>query len=162
MELKMKTGNIILGIVGIVGGLIILWLASIQNMPFLVRGMPGPGFLPMICGFAISLCSAWLMLESYLKARKNMNDKDLEKNLINKEELINFTVLIGTAWLVIYFTNWLGLLLSIGLAVIGLVRFYGKEKWLKSILIGAGTAGVMYLVFGMFLGVPLPRGIFGF
>ena len=162
MKLKMKTGNTILGITGIIGGLVIVYLSNMQNMPFLVRGMPGPGFFPIVCGIAISLCGAWLILDNYLKIRRKQDEKELEKNLLNKEELINFAVLIGTAYAVIFLTDWLGLLPSILLAVIGLVRFYGKEKWRTAITVGVGTTGAMYLIFVMFLGVPLPQGIFGF
>jgi hypothetical protein len=59
-------------------------------------------------------------------------------------------------------TQFIGLLISIGLSVVGLVKWMARESWKKSFLVGLGTMIVLYLTFKMFLGVSLPDSIIGF
>ena len=166
MKLTMKRANTILGIVGILGGIIIIILAYIQELPFLRKGLPGAGFFPILCGIAIIFCSLLLLYENYSKLKKakaaGIEDKYLESNIINNVEIRNFSYIVGSSILVIIMTQFIGLLISIGLSVVGLVKWMARESWQKSFLIGLGTTIVLYLTFKMFLGVSLPDSVIGF
>lgn len=163
MKLKMGKANYVLGILGILGGALIIWLAFVQKLAFTKKGFPGPGFFPIMCGIAIVLCSILLMLENRSQAKKEASaaaeKKELEKNIINHTELKNFAVTIGVSWAVVLATRFIGLLPAISIAVIVLLRVLGKEKYKLSVLVGAGTYVALFLIFDMFLHVPLPLGM---
>ena len=166
MKLGEKTGNVILGIAGVVGGLVIIGLSFAQDMAFIARSMPGPGFFPIICGGMISLMSAWLLLEVHMQSRKQKAEgeqtKQSTKNLINVTEIKSFLWIIGLSWFVVLLAPTLGMLICIMAVVFALVKFLGREGWIKSLLVALGTTVAMYLIFGVFLNVPMPIGILGF
>lgn len=162
MRLSLKKANNILGTIGVIGGIIIIALAYVQNLAFIKKGLPGPGFFPILCGIAIIFCSLLLFTENYFKVKKNPDDSELKSNIINMTEIRNFSFIIGASVFVMIVTQFIGLLLSIGLSVIGLVKWMAKESWIKSILVGIGTTIVLYLIFQSFLGVSLPKSLIGF
>lgn len=51
---------------------------------------------------------------------------------------------------------------SLGLCVIAYLKIQGKDSWLKSIIIGVCMVVFLYLVFVLFLHVPVPKGPLGF
>lgn len=166
MKLSLKQGNNILGGIGVLMGIVIVILAFVQGLPFTKNEMPGSGFFPIVCGIGIAGCGALIILENQLKIKKakenSIDENDLEKNIIDVAELKNFVYIIGTSILVLILTPLIGILVSIGCVVTVLVKILGDESLIKSIIIGAGTTLVLFLIFKAFLGVPLPSSIIGF
>jgi hypothetical protein len=165
MKLTLKKGNNILGMTGILGGIIIVALAFVQELPFMKRELPGAGFFPILCGVAIAGCGLLILLENKYKSKKaeeeGVEDKELETDLINKVELRNFAYTIGISIFVLIMTPFIGMLVSIGISVVALIKILGKESIGKSLLIGAVTTLILYLIFRVFLGVPLPSSYIG-
>ena len=64
MKIKAKTGDLALGIFSILGGIIILILTKVQGLQLIKSGQMGPGFFPTICGIAIAICGAMVLLEA--------------------------------------------------------------------------------------------------
>lgn len=163
MRLRMKTANYIAGAAGITTGLAIVALAFVQKLDFVKKGLPGPGFFPILCGVLIAVCSAFLIGGNYLRLKKAQEkavlDGALEKDLYSSKEVKNLIVVIGLSALVIFVTRWAGLLPATAVAVAAMVRLLGEEGWIRSIAIGIGTFAVLYLIFGLFLEVPLPWGL---
>jgi hypothetical protein len=166
MKVSLRKANNFLAAFGILGGIIIVALAFAQNLPFLRKGLPGPGFFPILCGIAIAGCGLLLLAENRSKIKKakaaGIEDKELESNIINNAELRNFAYIIGASIFVLIMTQFIGMVVSIGVVVIGLIKTLGKESWKNSIMIGVGTTVVLYLIFISFLGVSLPDSFIGF
>lgn len=166
MKVSLKKANKFLGLFGILGGAIIVTLAFVQKLPFVKKGLPGAGFFPILCGIAIAGCGLLLLAENQSRINKakstGVEDKELESNIINKVELRNFVHIIGASIFVLIMSKYIGMVISIGLTVIGLIKLLGKENWKNSLLIGIGTTVVLYLIFISFLGVSLPDSIIGF
>lgn len=165
MKLSLRQGNNILGVIGVLLGIVIVILGFVQKLPFTKNGMPGPGFFPIICGIAIAVFGALLIVETKLKAKKALEneekDSDLEENIINKTELKNFVWSIGSAIMVVILSPIIGMITSIGIAVAVMIKVLGEDSLIKAIVIGAGTALVLFLIFKVFLGVPLPNSYIG-
>jgi len=165
MKLTFKQGNNILGTIGIIGGIVIVALAFVQELPFMKNELPGSGFFPILCGIAISIFGVLIIVENTYKSRKaaeeSPEDSQFEKNIINMTELRTFAYTIGISILVLVMTPIIGIIISIGIAVTALVKILAKENMKKSLIIGIGTTIVLYLIFSEFLGVPLPRSIIG-
>lgn len=165
MKLSYRRGTNILGIVSALGGLVIIALAIIQQLPFLRKELPGSGFFPILCGIAITILGGLIIIENEyraMRAKENVSvNKEMESNLIDMVELRNFAYTIGVSVLVIIMTPFIGLVVSIGIAVAILIRFLGRESIIKSVLIGFIVAMILFLIFEVLLGVPLPTSIIG-
>lgn len=73
MKIKAKTGDLALGIFSILGGIIILILTKVQGLQLIKGGQMGPGFFPTICGIAIAICGAMVLLEAARRDRPRQN-----------------------------------------------------------------------------------------
>ena len=160
MKIKAKTGDLALGIFSILGGIIILILTKVQGLQLIKGGQMGPGFFPTICGIAIAICGAMVLLEAarrIARAKTAQAEKEeLETNILN---LLLF-MLLGTG--VLLLSDYLGLLTCLGLSVIAYLKIWGREKWIKSIVIGVCMLAFLYGVFVLFMHVPVPKGPLGF
>ena len=148
MKIKAKTGDLALGIFSILGGIIILILTKVQGLQLIKSGQMGPGFFPTICGIAIAICGAMVLLEAarrIARAKTAQAEKEeLETNILNLTELKNLLLfmLLGTG--VLLLSDYLGLLTCLGLSVIAYLKIWGREKWIKSIVIGVCMVAFLY------------------
>ena len=159
MKIKAKTGDLALGIFSILGGIIILILTKVQGLQLIKGGQMGPGFFPAICGAMVLLEAA----RRIARAKTAQAEKEeLETNILNLTELKNLLLfmLLGTG--VLLLSDYLGLLTCLGLSVIAYLKIWGREKWIKSIVIGVCMVAFLYGVFVLFLHVPVPKGPLGF
>ncbi len=165
MKLTLKRGNNILGMTGIVGGMIIIALALYQELPFMKKELPGSGFFPILCGIAIAGCGLLILIENKYKAKKaleeGVEDSELDEDLVNKIEIRNFVYTIGISIFVVMATPFIGILLSIGISIVAMIKILGRESITKAIIIGAVTTFILFLIFSVFLGVPLPSSYIG-
>lgn len=164
MKLKMKYGNLLLGIVAVVAGIMIYVLGKMQKLEFIKNNMPGPGMFPTLCAVAIVVCGLALILEFFLKSGKKAGEKDpeLEENVLNPHELRNLLILMIMGGLVLVLTEYLGLLTCLCLSIVAYIKIQGKDPWWRAIAIAIGTTVFLYFVFVMFLRVPVPKGPMGF
>ena len=96
MKIKAKTGDLALGIFSILGGIIILILTKVQGLQLIKGGQMGPGFFPTICGIAIAICGAMVLLEAarrIARAKTAQAEKEeLETNILN----LTFATILST------------------------------------------------------------------
>ena len=123
--------------------------------------MPGPGFAVLVAGAVLGLFSILLITGTLLKRKQGVPAVETE-GVKNGRGWIK-VVLVLCAVLV-----FLVLLPKIGffLATFGLMTFMYRmlgqaSLWLQSI-VGFITAALAYLVFSVWLQIPLPVGILGF
>ncbi len=168
----MKSANRVLGICAmLLGAAIYLAGKGSPKMVFMDRSLPGPAFLPFLTAIGIALCGAALLIGSVLPASKTAGaeqkpvPEEYGKSdtiwIFKKEELKNFLIVIITSILIIIGAKFLGLLVCLGIGVTAMAKLLGTPGWRTVILLGIASTVVFYLVFDLFLNVPLPRGIFG-
>lgn len=166
MRLKTKKANLIMAIVAIAIGLAIVILTRVQGLTLVKSAKMGPGFFPMVCGVAIIVCGVLMLLElnSHMhKAKTNeAMAEELEKGVFDPNELRNMGVFALLGIGVLLLANYLGLLTCLGLCVIAYLKIQGKDPWLKAIITGVCMVVFLYLVFVLFLHVPVPKGPLGF
>lgn len=80
MKIKAKTGDLALGIFSILGGIIILILTKVQGLQLIKGGQMGPGFFPTICGIAIAICGALVLLEAARRIARAKTARRRRKN----------------------------------------------------------------------------------
>lgn len=166
MKLKAKTANLIMAVAAIVLGAAILILTKVQGLELVKSAKMGPGFFLMVCGIAIIVCGILMLLELNTQNRRAKTDEaetaEMEKGVLDQRELRNLLVFAVLGIGVLLISKYIGLLTSLGLCVIAYLKIQGKDSWLKSIIIGVCMVVFLYLVFVLFLHVPVPKGPLGF
>ncbi len=166
MKLSSKHGNLALGGASIAVGIVILILTRMQGLKFLKNEMPGAGMLPILCAIAVSVCGGLLILEilgaEQRARREGAGNPELEENILNVNELRNLLIFMVLGVLILVLADYIGLLTCLCLSVVAYIKIEGKDPWWKALAIGVGVTIFLYLVFAVFLRVPLPKGPFGF
>lgn len=159
LKVTAKTGNLALSIVAMLGGCVILILTKFQSLSLFSKGLPGARFFPVLCGAAITLCGIGILINTLRRIR--VQDPELEKNLIDENELTNFLFVTGLSVFTLIAYRWIGLLVCLFVVVLVVCRFLSKETWKKSLLVAAGTLIAFYLCFVVGLNIPMPNSLIG-
>lgn len=114
---------------------------------FWENGGPGGGFLAVVVGL---LCAFLCVLE-LIKGEKSSGVP------VNRKHFIPFLACIIMLGLI----KVIGMTLSFGLFMIVWLMLLEKFTFMKAAIAGLSTAGMVYLLFKVFLHVPLPAGYFG-
>jgi hypothetical protein len=116
---------------------------------------PGPGFIFFLAGVALTVLSAIdLLVTVFLKAKKDESLKQLWSG-VRWQKIVN--VPLGLcAWA--FFLDWLGFNICTLLLMIFLFRIVEKLKWWITISSSCLIIATSYLVFMLWLDIPLPRG----
>ena len=117
---------------------------------------PGPGFLPFIAGGLLGL----LAMISFIQTLK---EKASQENsfLSFGENLIKVGFLTGSLIVYVFLLNILGFLIGTFLLLLFLFRIVEPLRWRTVFLASLITLGAVYLLFDVFLGAQLPKGILG-
>jgi putative tricarboxylic transport membrane protein len=116
---------------------------------------PGPGFMPIIVGAALSSLSIILVALTLIAGPSQ------ERVTFWQEKTSWRKVLSGLLSLILYllFLNPMGYLITTSLFLIYLLRFVGKRRWSSSVLVGLLACVASYFVFKVVLEVRLPAGM---
>ena len=113
---------------------------------------PGPGFFPVLLGIAIGLMSLALFIRSLARTRPLTSWPDRQGFIAVGAifmGILLFTLLLEVS----------GYLLNTFLLFVMLLRPVGKQSWPLTMLISFAAVLISYLLFDVWLKVPLPRGI---
>lgn len=144
-----------------VGALLLLGFAGIviyqaAKLPYKAEYGPGPGFIPTWLGIILALCSVALFVGAIKPAPA---DKPV---LSDRSGLVRLLIVGMATALLALLTPYVGMLVAIGLfmgAVVWLMS--SRRSWATIIGLAVLTPVGVWLLFGRWLGVPLPKGIFG-
>lgn len=145
-------------------GITALWIVLGLALCFYARelGLTGPsgpdsGFFPMIAGVLLTVSGVGILVSpgqrDAIGAEPLFRDGDSARR-------VGFVV--GAVLLMIALIPWLGFLLTGALVTPFLLRAIETRSWTFCVAVGALGAGAIVLLFSQVLGVPLPRGPFGF
>lgn len=166
MLLKGKKANLITGILSILIGATILFLTKIQGLEMVKSNRMGPGFFPTVCGIGIVLCGVLMLLELSKSIKAAATDdeaaQEMEKEVLDIRELKNLGLFGVLGIGVLLLSEYLGMLICLGLCVLIYLKVQGKESWKKAIIISLCMMAFLYVIFVMFLHVPVPKGPLGF
>jgi putative tricarboxylic transport membrane protein len=151
MRLKAAPGEIILSLAFV--GVGIFWIVTALRLQMWDGFAPSSGFLPLIYGILlVGLSLAALFLETH------GSDAENEKaDTIRRPVLVIAVLAAGVAGL-----ESAGFAVSIFLTMFFLFKVVEKLPLLPSLLVAGGSALALTLIFRTWLGVPLPKGPWGF
>lgn len=130
---------IIVGIISVFTGL--------TKHKFWIEKVPGGGFMPVVIGTLLIILSSLIVLKKDQKAKVKLS----------KKELIPIIAMV----ILLILTKVIGLLPSLLIIVLGMLRFVENYSWKNSIIISVVLMSIIYAVFSLWLKVPFPRGIIG-
>jgi putative tricarboxylic transport membrane protein len=138
---------LLISIVGIVGSL---------DLPLSAEGgVPGPGLLPLF----LSITLAVLSLIYFIQLVKNSGGKS--KPFVNREIFKKQNWLLLFVIIAALLVEVLGMFVTLGLFTLVVLYRIENIPWKRSVILGIATAVVMYVSFEQWLGLVLPKGIFG-
>ncbi|MDA8125601.1 MAG: tripartite tricarboxylate transporter TctB family protein [Deltaproteobacteria bacterium] len=120
-------------------------------------GQPGPGFLSFSAGVAMGLLSLVFLIGTFLKRRGSGEPSGEAKTGSRRATVITLCLSLFAYAIAVH---WLGFVLATLLFVVFLFRIVETEPWWRSLTKGALVTAGNYLVFVLWLGIPLPKGIF--
>ncbi|WP_134701112.1 tripartite tricarboxylate transporter TctB family protein [Ammoniphilus sp. YIM 78166] len=106
---------------------------------------PGGGFLPAVMGVLLILASLILLMKKEAKVayqRKNFAP-------------------VFAVFIVLLFIKYLGMMIACGLFIVAWLKYLEQYSLGRASAIGIGTTVAIYLVFKVWLNVPLPTGVLG-
>jgi len=150
----MATADRVLGLLVMILGTFIL--VQSLKLQYYLDGIPGPGFTPFWVGVVLIVLAVLIIISSFFGQAKT------EKSPFIKQDLLKMFGAIGGSLLVVVITEYIGMLLSLGLLAGFFTWFYGLRKRRTVILTAVLTPIILYLVFSLGLGVTFPTGRLGF
>jgi putative tricarboxylic transport membrane protein len=116
-------------------------------------GKPGAGLYPFTIGLLIFPLSLSLFISSLRSKGKG--------SVLSRGEVVTFISFIGTCAFWILAMPYLGYPAVTLLATFFLSKIMKLEGWLKPLLLSAGTALFIFILFDYWLYIDLPRGFLG-
>ena len=136
---------LILGIAVCIGG----WDLGIGQ-----AGEPGSGFLPFSAGLLLAGLSIALFSGSIRADEKGGFPFRLGQSIRKGRQSIMTLLSLG---LYAFLMNFIGFLLSTFLFMLFIMRFVGRQGWMKSLITAILVSATSYFLFAVFLDIQLPE-----
>ncbi|MFZ2652291.1 MAG: tripartite tricarboxylate transporter TctB family protein [Burkholderiaceae bacterium] len=117
---------------------------------------PGPAFLPFWLGGVMAVL-ACLLLGGALRSRDPG-----QAWLPGTEGLKRLGLVLGATIALVALLKVVGMVLGTALFLIVLIRFLDRTPWPLTLAVAAAVAGVNFLIFTVWLRVPMPVSLLGF
>jgi uncharacterized membrane protein len=139
----------------------ILFVIGAWQQGLVKKGVPGPGFLPFICGIVL-IGLALMVLIPALGSGKKEDEGGAAQEKFFPEKGSRQRLIYALTALVAYgiCLPYLGFLLTTFVFMLFMFRLMEPQKWFRVFLLSLATALLAYLLFAA-LEVQLPQGFFG-
>jgi len=151
----MRNAELIAGVVVLAFGAVLL--AGSLQFPFLLEGVPGPGFLPLLISLAIAGCGVVLLTGAIRGTIKTENPRWAPASGWRRVGYMLAAMTIAFLLL-----EELGFLVVTTLFMAAMIYALGERSWRTLTMIPVFSAIALYAVFAVWLRVPLPKGIITF
>lgn len=129
------------------------------------RGRIGPGFMPFATGLLLALFGAMVgggtLLRREAEADGNAGEAEAPEDSEEGGSRYTVGVVFGLTLVAVLLIPVLGFLVSFGLLVFAVITFVEREGPILGLGLGTGAAVLTWVVFVLFLQIPLPGGVFG-
>jgi putative tricarboxylic transport membrane protein len=159
VDMRALRADLILGIIVVVAAAIYLVMDS-QLRSARIGDPLGPKAFPALVGGGLILSAILLFIETW-KKRRALEDTRVKPRTAEEKHV--FLLLVGMViWTGVYyfFFERLGYLIATPLFIIGLLSYFNRRRYVTNLSVAIGFTAVVYLLFSILLGVPLPTGPF--
>jgi len=152
----MRRADQVTGLIVLIGSIALM--RESKQLPESATFGPGPDFLP----FWLGALMAGLALLLFLSAWWRPVTSGVSPVFPGLKALVPIGATLAGLGVYILFLERIGFLLGTGLLTAFLLGVVEREPWSVSLLVAAGNAIALRLIFRTLLGVSLPTGPFGF
>jgi hypothetical protein len=132
-------------------------LAGALQFPFLLDGVPGPGFLPLLTAVATVACGL-VLLTSSVRGTIRMD----KPNWAPRSGWVRVVSMLAAMTVSYLLLEELGFLIVTTLFMAAMIFALGERSWRMLATIPVLAAIALYAVFAVWLRVPLPKGLITF
>ena len=154
----MNRGEAISGGVFIAIGLAVA--SQAMKMSYLIDSVPGPGFLPTWIAAGLIFCGAVIVFKAFRRTEPVLvvvdEDAPAWPDKAGKRRVALVLACLAVALVLL---NTLGFFITVTLFVGTVIFGLGVRSWPMLLGVPILAAGILYLVFAIWLSVPLPDGI---
>ncbi len=151
----MRRTEIVVAAVFLLLGVHVLQQAS--TLAYSEKYGPGAGFLPFWLGVAWIVLALIHISNILLQPRLYSGPHPFPSRQAAIRVVVSFAILLVTVWVM----GQLGLLVALGVMVLAFLGGIERKRWWTAAVAAVGISLVVYLLFGVVLGVPFPQGPFG-
>lgn len=151
--------SLVLAIVGVA------YLAYAARYPLDTLANPGPGLFPLGVGLLVVTLATWqvcLATRALKRVRRGEGPRGGGEpgEGVSEEAASEWKPALMVAILVVYLVGvrWVGFFASTGAIVLACSKLMGAPGWARPIILALGVLLGCYLLFEVWLKVPLPRG----
>ncbi len=142
-----KSINITVFILVIIG---LYFFISASNFPRMSEDVPGPGFFPkLLSGLLLIFCA--ILFYNNFKEEPNKKDEHSQKNLKSY-------ISMGITLIYILALDYFGFIICTIPFIATLIYLFNYKKLLHIAIISIAITCIIYYLFSVLLGVPLPTG----
>ncbi len=134
----------------------ILFAVSAWQQGLIHRGVPGPGFLPFLCGIALILLSATVFIRAFAATRAAEAAPERFFPEAGSLKRVGYTVAALLAYAICL--PYLGFVLTTFAFSLFTFRLGERQTWIRIIALSLAIALLAYLLFAA-LDVQLPQGL---
>jgi putative tricarboxylic transport membrane protein len=127
--------------------------AAWLTLPYGDEFGPGPGFLPLWLGIALTVCSIPVIITDLRS--KHRSERLFQPETVKCLKVLILVVAVFLALPILGFSAGLALITAAGM------RILGRRSWVSCVATVIGTAVCIHYLFGQWLSIPLPRGMIG-
>lgn len=136
----------------------LLVIEESAKMALFVEFAPGYGFLPFWLGVLMAVLSVLLFVDA--RRRSDLNDSP--QPFPKKAAFISIIIALAAVGFYAMFLEVLGYIITTLVAVYLLLGVMEKEGWRRTLIISIAITAGLYILFQVWLGVGLPKNMFGF
>lgn len=133
-------------------------LAGALGFPFILEGIPGPGFLPLLIAFGI-VGTGLALIVNAIRGRVPVAEGVIWPPLSGWARV---GLMLGALAIAFYLLDVLGFLVATTLFMAVMVFCLGERSWRMLATVPILSAIGLYAVFAVWLRVPLPKGVLTF
>jgi putative tricarboxylic transport membrane protein len=145
------------------GGLLILTIGVVlliaaYQLPYMVEHVPGPGFVPLWLSFGI-LASGAVVTAKAMRGRLRPGEPIEWPDRPGWRQV---GVMLAALALALVLFDSLGFVITTTAFMTAVIFSLGVRSWVTLITAPIAAAAILYAVFAVWLGVPLPPGVLNF
>ncbi len=135
-----------------------LFVVGALQQGLMLKGVPGPGFLPFLTGLALVIVSLFVVIPALRRKEKEVGSAffpepgSLKKLVTAVAALLAFGIAL----------EYVGYVITTFLFMFFVSRIMDAKRWWVTTLLALSTAVLSYLLFVVLLDVQLPAGPLGF
>lgn len=152
---RVRQNRALVAAAGLLLGVVYLW--NSRDLPAGTLDEPGAGVFPWAVGVGLTLTSLVVLLE----ARLGRADADLAAVETPTTDQVRRAGLLFAGFVVLVaLVPAVGVFVAGAAFIAGVARWMSGMRWRRAITVAVIVAGAVYLLFVLYLRVPLPNGIF--